>query len=256
MDKRRIRGSEGGAGTLASAVYDQLRRDIMTGILKPEEKLRIETLKERYLAGSTPIREALNRLTAEGLVMQHDQRGFQVPPVSLEDLNDLTRARAMLYDVTLREAIAQGDMAWEEKIVLAFHRLSRTPAYDQAGVLNPEWGELHREFHRALIAACNSRWLIEYTDTLFDLADRYRFLSMRSGNRTTEEVKEEHRGIMDAVLNRETERAIRLIKAHIRHTPDAARQTSDAAKVPASRMPETTSAADAAGDEAAHPEFR
>lgn len=228
MEKSKGNGGEG-AGTLASAIYEQLRTDIMTGTLKPEEKLRIESLKARYQAGSTPIREALNRLTAEGLVIQHDQRGFQVPPVSLEDLADLTRARGMLYDVTLREAIAQGGPEWEEGIVLAFHRLSRTPEYleEPGGGLNPEWGRRHREFHRAIIAACNSRWLIEYTDTLFDLADRYRFLSMRSKSRTPTDVLGEHRAIMEAVIERDAAKASELLKEHISHTANEARRQVD-----------------------------
>lgn len=223
MKNVKARRGAGAGSTLASVIYDQIRRDIMTGVLKPEGKLRIEALKELYGAGSTPIREALNRLVTEGLVIQHDQRGFQVPPVSVEDLDDLTRARSMLYDVTLREAIANGDMAWEEQIVLAFHRLTRTPEYlDDERTLNPRWGELHREFHRALISACNSRWLLEYVDRLFDLADRYRFLSMRSNAWTSQGVLEEHRAIMDAVIARDAERATRLMKEHIRHTPEEA----------------------------------
>ena len=229
MAKRKVEKVEGVIGTLASAVYEQLRRDIMTGKLKPEEKLRIDALKELYRAGSTPIREALNRLTAEGLVVQHDQKGFQVPPVSVEDLSDLTSARCLLYEVMLREAIAHGDRNWEEAIVLAFYRLSRTPAYmtGEPNTPNPEWAGVHRQFHHALVAACNSRWLTEYADMLFDLADRYRFLSMRSETSDSESILNEHRAIMDATLNRETLLAIKLLQEHIKHTVyEAKRQTS------------------------------
>jgi len=222
MEKRRGRGGSGSSSssTLASEVYEQLRHDIMTGEIKPEEKLRIDALKELYGAGSSPIREALNRLTAEGMVVQHDQRGFQVPPVSIEDLNDLTQARTLLYEVTLREAIARGDMQWEEAIVVAFHRLLRTPAYldEESKVENPAWSNLHREFHRSLVSACKSRWLMGFMDTLFDLADRYRFLSMRSSSRTNQQLIEGHRVLMDAVIDRDVDRAVELIKAHISQT--------------------------------------
>jgi len=223
MEPRPGRTKEIGASTLASLVYEQIRREIMTGALKPEEKLRIDTLKERYRAGSTPIREALNRLTAEGLVVQQDQRGFQVPPISLEDLDDLTRARGMLYEVMLREAIRLGDMAWEEAIVVAFHRLSRTPLCLD-GKANPDWEVQHRLFHHALITACNSRRLIEFSDALFDLADRYRYFSMRSPRASTEAVLDEHRKIMDAVLARNAELALDLIKSHIQNTPTEVRR--------------------------------
>jgi DNA-binding GntR family transcriptional regulator len=234
---RRIRG---GAGTLASAVYDQLRRDVIAGVLKPEEKLRIDTLKEMYQTGSTPIREALNRLTAEGLVVQYDQKGFQVPPVSLEDLEDLTRARAMIYNLMLGEAIAHGDLAWEEGIVLAFHRLSRTPEYVDANnrTLNPEWSDRHREFHRALIVACNSRWLLKFSDTLLDHADRYQFLSLVTGAADRQLVLDEHRELMDCVINRDAERATRLVNKNFSHTMEAARRW----KSKATAQPETLAA--------------
>jgi len=79
------------AGTLASTVFEQLRRDIVSVQLAPGEKLRIEALRERYGVGGSPVREALNRLSAEGLVWQQDQKGFRVAPVSERELEELTR---------------------------------------------------------------------------------------------------------------------------------------------------------------------
>jgi len=66
------------AGTLASSVYDRLRGDILSGSLPPGEKLRTEALRSRYEVGNSPIREALNRLSADGLVTREDQKGFRV----------------------------------------------------------------------------------------------------------------------------------------------------------------------------------
>src|SRR5690606_5385935 len=128
-----------------------LRRDIMHGALPPSTKLRIETLAERYEVGPTPVREALNRLSTEGLVTQQDQRGFRVSPVSKAELLELTRTRAWLSEITLRESIAHGDQAWEENVVLAFHRLSRSPRRlaGDSGELNPVWEQLHHAFHHA-----------------------------------------------------------------------------------------------------------
>ena len=90
--------------TLASAAYERLRRDIRIGRLAPGEKLRIDALRAIYEIGASPLREALNRLSAEGLVVQEDQRGFRVPPVSIEDLLELTRTRCWLNEIALRES--------------------------------------------------------------------------------------------------------------------------------------------------------
>lgn len=205
--------------TLASAVFERLRRDILVGRLAPGEKLRIDALRATYDVGASPLREALNRLSAEGLVTQEDQRGFRVPPVSLEDLKELTRTRCWLNEVALRESIARGDTAWEERIVLAHHRLARTPVYtDASSKLDSEWEKRHRAFHAALISACGSRWLSAYCESLFDQADRYRYLSVYAHEHR--DFVGEHRAIMEATLARNTETAIRLLVQHVSKTAE------------------------------------
>src|SRR5947207_8644017 len=79
--------------TLASLVYDRLRQDIITVAIEPGEKLHIRSLCDRFNVGLSPVREALSRLSTEGLVAQSDHRGFAVKPMSEDDLVDLTRAR-------------------------------------------------------------------------------------------------------------------------------------------------------------------
>jgi GntR family transcriptional regulator, carbon starvation induced regulator len=113
---------ESRGGTRTTIVYEQLRREIVSGRLLPGEKLRVEVLRERYGVGGSPLREAMNRLTAEGLVSQLDQKGFRVSPVSTDELLELTRTRCWLNEITLRESITRGDAAWEEQVLLAFHR--------------------------------------------------------------------------------------------------------------------------------------
>jgi len=208
--------------TLASAVYERMRTDIMAGSLKPLEKLRIELLKNRYQTGSSPIREALNRLTAERLVIQHDQRGFTVAPVSLEDFLELTRTRILIYEIAIRESIARGDDAWEERIVVALHRLTRIPwVFDgDPRRPNPEARKAHREFHRALIGACGSRWLLDFADNLFDQAERYRFLSVQSQHGAKRDSHSEHKAMVDATLARDVPLALRLTTEHIQLTAD------------------------------------
>ncbi|MFX6118532.1 hypothetical protein ABTE85_19950, partial [Acinetobacter baumannii] len=66
-------------------------------------------------------------MTAEGLVVAEAQRGFNVAPVSQDDLIDLTSTRIELELACLKRALEQGDVEWETGIVAAYHRLSRTP---------------------------------------------------------------------------------------------------------------------------------
>ncbi len=218
--KRERRKSVPNGGTLTSAIVDQIRQDIVTGKLPPEQWLRIEVLKLRYDSGASPIREALNRLCSEGLVVQHDQRGFQVAPVSLEDISDITRTRGLIYEIGLRESIAHGDSTWEENVLVAFHRLSKANQIIDGSdhSINREWQLLHKDFHRSLISACRSRGLIEFSDQLWDLTERYRFLAYHRRPEFRDDVRAEHQALVDATLARDGETAIRLIKEHIQHT--------------------------------------
>src|SRR5690606_19392147 len=123
-------------------------------------------------------REALNRLAADGLVERRDQRGFVAAGISRQDLKELTDTRCWLEEVAIRQAMARRDPAWEEGIVLAHHRLQRTPRSLQAPQFedNPAWELAHRDFHRALIQGCGSRWLIGFCEQLADQLYRYRKL--------------------------------------------------------------------------------
>lgn len=210
-----------GQATLSSAIYARLRRDILLGVFRPGEKLAIEALCARYGIGATPLREALNRLSAEDLVVRADQRGFRVAPVSPEDLEELTKTLCWIGELALREAIRNGDAAWEEAIVLAAHRLSRVPREGPEGYssFNPEWETLHRAFHLALIAACGSHWLIDFYATLLDRNTRYRYLAFADAS-MPRDAEAEHRDIVEAVLARDTGRAVAAAEAHMRRTSD------------------------------------
>lgn len=204
--------------TLASAAYERLRMEIITGVFAPGEKLPIRSLCERYGMGLSPIREALNRVSRDGFLRQSDQRGFTVTPLTEQDLVDLTKARCWANEAALRESVRLGDAAWEESIVLAYHRMSRFPPADDAEPhIYPARELAHRAFHRNLIAACGSQWMIGFCEHLFDAADRYRVLSRR--NPTVDPRRyDEHRLIMEATLARDAETAVSLLLDHINMT--------------------------------------
>ena len=216
---------DGVVGTLASSVYDMMRKDILKGDLPPGEKLRVEYLRDRYGVGASPIREALNRLSVDGVVVRVDQKGFRVAEVSVAELDELIKTRCWLEETAIRESIAAGDDAWEERLVLAFHRLSKTPrSADQVTyAMNPDWEVLHRAFHLALIGACESRWLISYCEQLNDLADRYRQLAAYPRRNELDE----HKAIMDAAVNRKPDDAVEVLVDHYRRTADIIRDSVD-----------------------------
>jgi DNA-binding GntR family transcriptional regulator len=207
--------------TQATTLCDRLRRDLLEGRLKPRRKLAMRFLMEQYQAGQTPIREALNRLASEGLVEQRDQRGFVVAGISMDELRELTRTRCWLEERALRESLSAASAEWEEGLLLAWHRLSKTPrslASDRFES-NPEWERLHRRFHRQLIGGCGSKWLIAYCEQQADLHYRYRQLSIRKIY-PRRNVKDEHEAITKAAVDGDADGAVALLIAHYQSTAD------------------------------------
>lgn len=211
------------SATLASSVYDRLQSDILTGILLPGQKLRLKELTERYETGNSPLREALNRLSAAGMVLREENRGFRVPTANAEDLAELTRTRCWLEEIALRESIEHGGSQWEERIVLAFHWLERSARTtgDASGnkkdTLSPEWEAHHQQFHAALLSACRSKILMEFCDELAQRSFRYRSIAEVIEYRDRHEL-DEHRSLRDATIARDAETAVKLLKQHYQVT--------------------------------------
>jgi GntR family carbon starvation induced transcriptional regulator len=206
--------------TLASSVYDRLLEDILNGTLEPGLKLRLQVLKKQYEVGNSPIREALNRLSVNGLVVREENKGFRVAPASEDELKELILTRCWLEEIALRESIGNGDDLWEERVVLAFHRLSRfsNSSGDKATIAG-EWEQRHREYHLALLDACGSSILLDYCAQLHEKTLRYRNLAAVMEWRERHEL-EEHKAIQEAVLNRDADLAVKLVKAHFEITEE------------------------------------
>jgi GntR family transcriptional regulator, carbon starvation induced regulator len=205
--------------TRAGDVLLRIRDDILSCRLPPREKLRFEVLKDRYEVSFSTLREALARLSEEGLVHSEGQRGFAVAPVSVADLQDLTNARVLLDRELMRLSMQHGDDAWEAKILTSHHRMERMQErLGENYSLDGEWTILHSKFHNSLVAASGSPLLLEMRQKLFDKAHRYR--RMGAQFRTSWRPKEaEHKAIRDAVLDRSPE-ALDLIERHIRETTE------------------------------------
>lgn len=201
--------------TQASSVFDRLQADILTGQLQPGVKLRLKDLIKKYDTGNSPLREALNRLSANGMVVREENRGFRVSPAHTAELMELTKTRCWLEEIALRESIANGDTAWEERIVLAYHWLTRAARSKEeaAKYTSTEWEEHHREFHQALISACGSNILMDFCAELSKRSFRYRNLAEVVEYRDRHEL-EEHGELQKAALNRDADLAVDLLKKH------------------------------------------
>jgi GntR family carbon starvation induced transcriptional regulator len=206
--------------TLAADITHRLRQEIVGCRLKPGEALRFDALRSAFGASFTTLREALTSLSADGLVIAEEQRGFRVAPVTTEDLLDVTDARVLIEIELLRRSIAQGGDDWEIAVISTLHRLGRIEErLSGHHTEDAEWKIAHRQFHEALVSGGRSPTLLAIRASLFERAERYRNLSSMF-RPTPRDKAGEHRAIMQAAIARDADQALALIERHIRSTSD------------------------------------
>ncbi len=210
--------------TTATRVYGEVKRDILKGVLKPGEKLQIDAVAGRYGAGTNPVREALNRLSAERLVDREDQRGFFVPPISLDHFREIVKTRCWLEGIAIEESLRNRTEDWEDVLVVSLNRLMRTPfQFANDGPArgevpdNTAWDGRHRAFHLALIQNCGSSWLLSFCAELMDQADRYRHIS-KANSWPRRQSNDEHRLLLDLALAGDVAATRDQLVAHYRLT--------------------------------------
>lgn len=219
MNEATSPGAAADAQPLSERAYQALRQAIVRGDFEPGARLRVEELTRRFAVSSSPVREALNRLTEQGLVRMLDNRGFRVAPLTAAGVSDIARVRQLVECEALRDALAHGDDAWEAQVVAAGHALALAERRlgDAPRALDDDWAARHRAFHLGLYAACTSPLLKALTDLLFDQAERYRRWAAR--HRTSPRHKhDEHQTLLAAVVARDTAQAVALLQQHIAGT--------------------------------------
>ncbi len=203
-----------GKGTRTELVYGALRADLMNATFPPGTRLKLAALVERFGVSQSVVREALTRLSEQGLVIAEPQRGFRVRPLTREDLADLTKVRVHLECLALRESMARGDVSWESDVVSSHYRLERLNMVDENGLLD-------EEFHHSLVSACGSDRLLAIVGGLRENSDVYRQWSWSLAQDYNRGNVAEHRNLMDLALARKTEEAVEALKAHIERAANA-----------------------------------
>lgn len=212
----------GGSAGATDQSYLWLRKAILDGVRAPNDQLRFDSLRKESGFGVSSLREALVRLEAERFVVASHNRGFRVAPLTVDELRDINGARVLVETRALALAIEHGDVAWEGAIVSALHQLKRQITRETSRPGSPfeiEWEHRHYMFHRSLIAACRSEWLLRVYDLLYPQYQRYRryiWLHAKSDvlERDLMEVLQQHDELANAVLDRDAERAVALLKDH------------------------------------------
>lgn len=196
--------------TVVDLAVDELRERILRGDYAEGAPLRQDALAGDLGVSRIPIREALRQLEAEGLVTFSPHAGAVVSSLSLAEIVELFALRSMLESDLMRSAVPN----------LTKYDLERAntilEAYDAAFVGGDiaAWGELNWEFHSTLVAAAQRPLTLHYLSMMHNQSDRYTRLQL-SLTRGQIRASGEHKAILKAAADGDTELAVALIKAHV-----------------------------------------
>ena len=205
--------------TVVNMLAAAIRRDISFGVLRPDQKMKIDALRQSYGGSNHSMRETLRMLTAEGLVEAISQRGFRVTSATEEDLRDILLMRIETERLGLRRSLEEGDVAWESRVVATLHALTRAEAEvrDNPNDVNAlAWDEACRVATEALISACGSPRLMEMAGKFYSQSRRFRLALLREGRIDFEARLERQERLREAILARDEQAATRLLEEDIR----------------------------------------
>ncbi|XVX20360.1 GntR family transcriptional regulator [Actinomycetota bacterium] len=196
--------------------YATLRRLILTGELEAGSVIPQARIAEQMGLSTTPLREAIRRLAAEGLVDLSAHRDARIPPLTADEAMSLYEVRDSLDP--LAAALAAERRTDDELAEIDRALAALRPLQDGADV---DAMLAHRDFHRAIYRAAHNPILSASLEQLWDKADRYRALSLRTATPTATDrkrVAREHRALAQAIRHRDATTARAVMVEHIRHS--------------------------------------
>jgi GntR family carbon starvation induced transcriptional regulator len=196
--------------SITARAYQHLRADLISCRLKPSTRLNISALQSQLSLSQAAVREALSRLTSEGLIEIQRHRGFCVAPVSTAGFRELTQALLTVELPCLRSSILNADVEWELNLVSTYHRAVRTLELVVAGKKDLDaYSNARLAFYEALLAPCDNSWLLWSWRLLYAQNMRYRHLYMPLAKFELE-LNPHHEAILKVMLSRDVEKAVAL----------------------------------------------
>jgi DNA-binding GntR family transcriptional regulator len=197
----------------ANAVVEHLRTEILTGNLKPGDRIRQEAIAQAMGTSRIPVREALSRLQNEGLVTLTSHVGARVAELDVAELDEVYQIRERLEPLAIAESAPRLTNAQLQGLADYVEQMEAC-----ADVSDPsEWVDLDRRFHLASYAGCRMPRLLDMIDGLWNATQQYRRAYTRLPERFAL-AHQEHRLILEALERRDAQNAELLSLMHIRRT--------------------------------------
>jgi DNA-binding GntR family transcriptional regulator len=212
MPLRALLREQGDSGTTAEAVYRTLRQGIVHGKLAPGERLRSDALANELRVSRTPVREALRKLEAEGLV-EHSGSRLVVRALSEQDLTELFYVREALEGMAARLA---AENATPSEIAEIRELLDDMEAVRRRGALDA-LRQLTGEFHQSVARASHNNRLAQALTALLDNVRKIQTSTLFGEGRAAQALQE-HRDLMAAIAAHDGDCAEMLARGHRRKT--------------------------------------
>jgi len=207
---------------LTAWAYKTIKEDILNFRIQPGTQLHIEKLAEQMDISRTPIREALLKLEADGLVKTLPRVGFFVTDITKRDLKELFELRDLLECHATRKAaplLTDDDLKYLDTLLA-----ESIPAVEQGNL--DKFLEIDIALHTLLIERAQNRRLIAMMESIRDLTYRERVLSLRSSDNVRETLHE-HQRIVEALHQRNGELASRRMSEHLHAVSERLMQLAD-----------------------------
>lgn len=202
--------SHQGSGGRSSEAYERLKKDIRQNVLPPGYQDTEPEYAARLGMSRTPVREALIRLEADGLVQLIPRRGARVLPVNLEDMEDI-------YEIlTALEPAAAAKLARTRPSADALAPLRDAYLAMEAALERDDldgWADADDLFHRRLLELHGNKRLLDFVGTLFDQAHRARIITLHMRDKPIKSTRE-HKDILEALEAGEAQRVEEIFREH------------------------------------------
>lgn len=191
-------------------VYEQLRKTILAGNLKPGERIIEKEYADKLNISRTPVREALRKLEIEGFVEYIPRKGVVVKGFSFKDIIEIYEIRKSLECLAVKNVIKNVDDEYIEKLKSTVEQMDALESQgDIEGVF-----DICKDFHQTILSASEMPRLMSMINTLQEYLERFRRVTMSKDSRRLSAIKE-HKEILEAIIDRDVERVQEIVSRHI-----------------------------------------
>jgi DNA-binding GntR family transcriptional regulator len=207
--------------SLSELAHEEIREKILSGYFKPGDWLRQEDLSQQLAVSHTPVREALDRLVADGLAERVPHKGVRVSTIDENDIAEIYCLRLYLEPLVVRLTATNISRAELENLEVIVNQLKKMTSLDDM----PSRRQLNREFHTMICKACGSTTLERLHEIIWNRFPDWMFYEglyrqPHSLKPRLQQENEQHRAKLDAITKREVNLAEQIAVNHIKGTKE------------------------------------